>query len=300
MPAYWVYKCNDKNREYQRTFGDWAEVFESTEAQWWGTTRIVPELAHAKVGDTVIAYQTDRNELVGVARVVAWEPEGKHKWLVLKPVHRIGVKVRPLKEANTKVARIPALQPGQIRTLYPISRADALLLLRAAGLRLQEVSSESEDNAERSVQGAGFGTPEQNKLVEQAAVKHVTRYFRNQDWSVYNVSSENRGYDLLCKRSGEQRHVEVKGARGEGQQFIVTARELETWTTDKHFVLAFVGNALSAKPSLSFFPRGATKSEFAFRPLSYVARRQPNNAAERDAFRPALNAPRRSAPRRGR
>ena len=69
--------------------------------------------------------------------------------------------------------------------------------------------------------------------------------------------------------------MEVKGARGEGQQFIITARELETWSKDKRFVLAFVGNALSSKPSLSFFPRAATKKGFEFRPLSYVARRQP-------------------------
>ena len=73
------------------------------------------------------------------------------------------------------------------------------------------------------------------------------------------------------------------GARGEGQQFIVTARELETWTNDKRFLLAFVGNALSAKPSLSFFPRAATKGEFRFRPLSYVARRQPNTRIQSDA-----------------
>ncbi len=283
MSAFWVYKCNNKNREYQRTWGDWAEVFESTEAQWWGSTKIVPDLARAKVGDTVIAYQTDRNELVGVARVVTWKPQGKYKKLVLKPIHRIGVRVRPLKEANARVARIPALQPGQIRTLYPISQTDAHTLLRAAGLRLAQAADAPEENAERSVQGAGFGTPEQNKLVERAALKHVTRYFRHQGWSVEDVSPENRGYDLLCKRSGELSHVEVKGARGEGQQFIVTARELKTWTNDKFFVLAFVGGALSAKPSLSFFPRAASKKEFKFQPLSFIARRQPNPRMQTDA-----------------
>lgn len=283
MPAFWIYKCNGKNREYQRTWGDWAEVFETTEAQWWGTTEVVPELARAKIGDTVIAYQTDRNELVGVARVVAWKPQGKYRRLILKPVQRLGVRVRPLKGANPKVAQIPALQPGPIRTLYPISETDARTLLKAAGRRVAEAANEPEDNAARSVQGAGFGTPDQNRRVERAALSHVTRYFRDQDWSVEDVSSENRGYDLLCKRSRAQRHVEVKGARGEGQQFIITARELETWTNDKHFLLAFVGNALSAKPSLSFFPRDATRAEFEFRPLSYVARRQPNTRIQTDA-----------------
>ncbi len=282
MP-FWIYKCNGKDRDYQRTYGDWAEVFERTEAQWWGTTKVVPELANASVGDTVLAYQTDRNELVGIARVVAWKRQGQYKRLVLKPIRTIGVRVRALKEANARVAQIPALQPGPIRTLYPISGADARALLKAAGAHLAQAAGESEVNAERAVQGVGFGTPEQNKLVERAAIKHVKNHYKHQGWSVYDVSSENRGYDLLCKRPGEETHVEVKGARGDGQQFIVTAREVSTWTNDKRFVLAFVGAALTVKPSLSFFPRAASQKEFVLRPLSYIAKRQPNPRPHTDA-----------------
>jgi hypothetical protein len=150
---YWVYKCNSKDREYQRTYGDWAEVFESQGPQWWGTTKIVPELSKASAGDTILAYQTDRNELVGVARVVGWKPQGKYKRLILKPVRTIGVRVRPLKEASSKIARIPALQPGQIRTLYSISRADATALLKAAGVHLALAADVSESGAEQAAKG---------------------------------------------------------------------------------------------------------------------------------------------------
>ena len=273
---YWVYKCNSKDREYQRTYGDWAEVFESQGPQWWGTTKIVPELSKASVGDTILAYQTDRNELVGVARVVGWKPQERFKRLILKPVRTIGVRVRPLKEGSSKVARIPALQPGQIRTLYPISRADAAALLKAAGTHLTLAANVSESSAEQAAKGAGFGTPENNKRVERAAVRHVARHYKSQGWSVRDVSSENHGYDLICKGSTEARHVEVKGARGDGQQFILTAKELNAWTTDRRFVLAFVGSALSAKPSLSFFPHATSQAEFSIRPLSFMAKRQPN------------------------
>jgi hypothetical protein len=284
MPAFWIYKCNGKDRDYQRAFGDWAEVFESTKAQWWGTTKIVPELARAAVGDTILAYQTDRNELVGIARVVAWKRQGQYNRLVLKPTRTIGVRVRALKEANARVARIPALQPGPIRTLYPISPRDARTLLKAAGVHLAHAGEEQpEAKAERAVQGAGFGTPEQNKLVERAAIRHVKNHYKYLGWSVRDVSPENRGYDLLCKRSGEETHVEVKGARGDGQQFIITAREVSTWSNDKRFVLAFVGAALTAKPSLSFFPRAASQKEFVLRPLSYIAKRQPNPRPHTDA-----------------
>ena len=90
--------------------GDWAEVFESQEPQWWGTTEIVPELSNATRGDTILAYQTDRNELVGVARVVGWKPQGKFKlpygtlprkgWIMLQDHHAAvefkNIKLKPL------------------------------------------------------------------------------------------------------------------------------------------------------------------------------------------------------------
>ena len=44
MSAFWIYKCNSKGREHQRAWGDWAEVFASTAAREWGTTKFVPEL----------------------------------------------------------------------------------------------------------------------------------------------------------------------------------------------------------------------------------------------------------------
>ena len=63
----------------------------------------------------VIAYQTNRNELVGVVKVVeARDPRG---FVYFSPVERIGVRVRPLKSKDAKIASIPALQPGWIATL---------------------------------------------------------------------------------------------------------------------------------------------------------------------------------------
>jgi hypothetical protein len=280
---FWIYKCNAKGQEYQPAVGDWAAVFETTDAQWWGMTKDVPELANASVGDTVIAYQTDRIELVGVARVVRWQPAGKYKKLWIKPIRPIGTRVRPLKNIHPAVTRIPALQPGPIHTLYPISHRDAAVLLKAADMQLKaaRVEGTAERNAEKAMKGAGFGSPEENKQVERAALRHVTRYYRSQGWSVEDVSLKNNGYDLLCKWARTERHVEVKGARGHGQQFIVTANELNAWTKDRRFVLAFVGSALSRNRSLLFFSRAESQKEFSIRPLSFVAARQPKRAATR-------------------
>jgi hypothetical protein len=61
----------------------------------WGSTEWVPALSQADIRDTVLAYQSDRNELVGLLKVAGWRSRGEHKELILKPLRRIGVKVRP-------------------------------------------------------------------------------------------------------------------------------------------------------------------------------------------------------------
>jgi hypothetical protein len=271
----WVYKCNSKGYPYQSAWGDWRELFASTRARPWGSTQWTPRLEHAGSGDTIVAYQTDRNELVGIARVVRWQKRGRYRDLILQPVRTIGTKVRPLKQGDPSVARIPALQPGPIQTLYPISAADTERLLRAAKANIEVDPDAAEHDAVVALRGGGFGTPAENKLVEEAAVTYAIRYLRNKGWSVRNVSKENRGYDLMCVKGRDTHRVEVKGARGSAQRFLITANEKRSWLGDESFVLAFVSNALSESRRLTFFSGPKSSSEFAFRAISYLAARRP-------------------------
>jgi hypothetical protein len=130
--AWWVYKCNSRGHSYQNAHGDWREFFDDRAAGGlvarWGWTSDVPALGDLQSCDMVLAYQTDRNELVGVVRFAGFVGEEAH----FSVVEEIGVKVRPLKRADPAIAAIPALQPGPIRTLYPISESDAVRLLGAA------------------------------------------------------------------------------------------------------------------------------------------------------------------------
>ncbi|MCC5828220.1 MAG: hypothetical protein JJU36_02120 [Phycisphaeraceae bacterium] len=135
--AWWIYKCNSRKGEHKFLSGDWNDFFERTThgkrrrvEDNWGSVEIVPALRKLHRGDMVIAHQTDRNELVGVAKV----GQSCHKdgFLHLDPVEEIRVKVRPLKNADPKIASIPALQPGPIKTVYEITATDADRLLRAA------------------------------------------------------------------------------------------------------------------------------------------------------------------------
>lgn len=130
--AWWIYKCNNRRHPHQVSWGDWAEFFAWEATSEWGSTEWVPSLAKLSPGDMVIAYQTDRNELVGVTKVDGFHKRGKYLDLYLEPIEEIGVKVRPLKRANPSIASISALMPGPIKTVYPITASDAHTFLRAA------------------------------------------------------------------------------------------------------------------------------------------------------------------------
>ena len=72
----------------------------------------------------VLAYQTNRNELVGVVEFVGFADNEAH----FKTVEEVGVRVRPLKKLYPELASIPAFAPGDRKTLYDITEAHAQLL----------------------------------------------------------------------------------------------------------------------------------------------------------------------------
>jgi hypothetical protein len=76
----------------------------------------------------VLAYQTDRNELVGLVRMVQVVGDEVH----FEAVEEIGVRVRPLKEGHPALAVIPAFAPGPRQTINAISESDAQQVLDAA------------------------------------------------------------------------------------------------------------------------------------------------------------------------
>lgn len=267
--ATWIYKCNARNAPYQRAYGDWDDFFAEPGDGEWGRTEWTPELRKAQPRDTILAYQTDRNELVGIAKVVRQRKRGAHSDLILRPVEEVRVKLRPLKKRYASIVHIPALQPGPIHTLYPIAAADARRLLRAARSTYRVDIDDVARQAEQSVSGGGFGTAEENRKVEAAAIKYVREYFRAHGCAVRDVSATKCGYDLECRRGRVILHVEVKGTRGPDQKFILTRNEERTWKTDRHFRLALVTNVLGS-PALFQFRGPRSLSRICFEPIAYV------------------------------
>ena len=267
--ATWIYKCNARNAPHQVSYGDWDDFFAEPGDGEWGSTEWTPELRKAQPSDTILAYQTDRNEFVGIAKVIRQRKRGAYYDLILRPVEEIRVKLRPLKKRYSSISSIPALQPGPIHTLYSVAAADARRLLRAARSTYRVDIDDIARQAEQSVSGGGFGTAEENRKVEAAAIKHVCEYFHEHDYAVRDVSATKCGYDLECRRGRATLHVEVKGTRGAEQKFILTRNEERTWKSDRHFRLALVTNALSS-PTLFQFRGPRALSRVYFEPMAYV------------------------------
>lgn len=154
MCAWWMYKCNSLNRPHQPAYGDWRELFEDRTPKSWGRTEWVPDLARLSPGDGVLCYQTNRNQLVGVARVVHLRNVDGTQELWLEPGEALGVKVRPLKQADRAIAAIPALEQGPVRTIYEITDADANRLLRAARAVMQRDVGVFPEGGLRTTSGA--------------------------------------------------------------------------------------------------------------------------------------------------
>lgn len=137
----------------------------------------------------------------------------------------------------------------------------------------------------REQTGAGFGNAEDNKLVEDAAIGIVRQHYENDGWRVHSVEHERRGFDLKCQKGNLVEDVEVKGARGGEQNFIITTGEVEQARVDKNFILMVVTLALSEAPLIARYSGAKFLDLFEISPIQYRAmlRHQEDTEDERDS-----------------
>jgi hypothetical protein len=119
--------------------------------------------------------------------------------------------------------------------------------------------------------GAGFGDPVENKLVETAAVEAVAREYQWGGWSVRSVERDNCGFDLECTKGVTVEQVEVKGVRGTGLCFVITAGEVRQARENPKFVLVVVTSALSPSPTLTKFSGVEFGQQFDLAAIQYRA-----------------------------
>ncbi len=119
--------------------------------------------------------------------------------------------------------------------------------------------------------GAGFGNWEENRRVEEKALKVVERHYKSKDWHVVDVSKQKRGYDLVCRRGGAEEHVEVKGVSGRRVQFLITRNELNTWKRDGEYVVAVVTDVFNRARIHTLRGRKG-RERLEMKPAVYIAR----------------------------
>jgi hypothetical protein len=229
--AWWVYKCNRRG-QYGPYHGDWERVFTTKTAVPWGNTADIPRLEQLEVGDRLLCYQTDRNVIVGLAKVVGYRREnGGRRWKV-QAIKRTGARVRPLKQADRRIAHIKALQGGPIQTIYRISSDEARLLIGAAEAQQNKarndlrnrVAAYAGQNLARELEKApGFErNPEIRAAIETHAMRRAEMHYQDR----YRVEIRGKPYDLHCTRGARVLAVEVKGTRSSGSQITLTANEV--------------------------------------------------------------------------
>jgi hypothetical protein len=119
--------------------------------------------------------------------------------------------------------------------------------------------------------GAGFGDAAENKLVETRAVRAVIKHYEQSGWSVRSVERDKCGFDLECKKAGTVEQLEVKGVRGSGLCFVITAGEVKQARENPKFFLMVVTSALSSSPTLTKFSGREFGQRFNLSAIQYRA-----------------------------
>jgi 5-methylcytosine-specific restriction endonuclease McrA len=171
----WIYKCNATNSAGPDS-GDWRHVF-NRGTTTWGSDRL-KGMDKVRRGDRVLAVQSDRHELVGVAKVLGFVGVRGARRIRLQATERINVKIPPLKRADRKIGSLPALQGGPIATIYDISDQGAEDLLTAArrAKAARRLSAEETDVTDVFVEGATteirVNAYERNPAARKACLRH--------------------------------------------------------------------------------------------------------------------------------
>jgi hypothetical protein len=280
IPRLWVYKCNASSP----AGGDWDAFFLGPQpGNWGGSESMSNPLSRIYLWDElavdhlVLCWQSDRERAVGLCRVARlddWVDQlGEAQRDIL--LELIGEPFSPpvpllkMKKSDAALARVHAFTQGLAGTLYATSSDEASLLLERCGVPLSAVRKLIQ-SASAQAGGAGFGTPEENKKVEDAAVKALRRKYRL--WRLKDLQETNCGYDFEAILDGEVRHIELKGVRGASPAFIITENEARAAQNDADWCLAVVTEALSPKPKLHEWSSEKFLTEFELRPISHLAR----------------------------
>jgi hypothetical protein len=284
-----LYKNNVSMGEAQTAWGDWYRFFEEKQPSRWGgewttnshlSLKILRE--EMNVDDLVLCWQTDLQGAVGLCRVADLRDrsKGREIWLeALESAWDEPVRFTDLKRVNPILRDASALQPGG-GTLFRTTHQEAVEILKACDLDVELLrggnarnSRRQQNTAKQPRGGGGLGKPDENKIVEEAAVEIFKRIYAG--WLLDDKQDDKVGYDFIARKGRSERHVEVKGAKGtRRQQFPITVNEIACARTDAKWRVCVVDGVFAEAPTYEEFTGAKFLEEFNLKELSYMATRK--------------------------
>lgn len=92
--------------------------------------------------------------------------------------------------------------------------------------QVEEAVAQAAGKSPRRGRGQGFQVDQDVKLKVEARAMTAAAEFYSPNWEVEDVHG-NQSYDLVCRRGGEEKHVEVKGTTTSGAEVILTRNEVK-------------------------------------------------------------------------
>ncbi|MBK6798708.1 MAG: DUF3883 domain-containing protein [Acidobacteria bacterium] len=115
----------------------------------------------------------------------------------------------------------------------------------------------------------GVGDLGPNKVIEKAAIAHVTKRYHSMGYEVTSVESQKIGYDLQCTKDRSRRHLEVKGIKNVDTNVILTSGELKVALEDNRWWLVIVTNPTSDNPEMKQYIGKDLVKKFHLEPVAY-------------------------------
>jgi hypothetical protein len=120
--------------------------------------------------------------------------------------------------------------------------------------------------------GAPSMSPEDRKDVETRAIDRAKAYALTEGWSVEDVQTHNKGWDLeFILPSGERWLVEVKGSGGPLHSFIITRNEREAAQRQQNFKLFLVTYVRDTKGDMYIVDNREWATNMTLEPMSWKA-----------------------------
>jgi hypothetical protein len=220
---------------------------------------------NTKAGDVLLIYFLQPHSEIIASSVALKDAQPGNYWPFMTRIGKIRLLSSPITLAEMKEMFPRWKWLNYPRSKQYLDKAKAAALLKRAGLKLKTPPIAVK------VSGGGFGKPEQNRLVEQAACKAVCNHFTKRGYIIISREKENVGYDFDVTRKNEMIHVEVKGISGSALKFQITANEVACAKTDSKFRLAVVTEATTPQKKVHFFSRKVFLKSFELTPLAYFA-----------------------------